>query len=513
MLKLTHGKHMTIGKKLAASFGVMLALTCLLSYSSLEVVRRLGGILSVSVNENARVADLISSIKLQLREMKELATATQFSYAVSSVLKLDSSQTKTAQSLGDCSTCHAFGAPEEHRNGFAKLADRATVTFNQLRPLIKSQKERESLDVIGQGIGDWRKIFDQYVDFASKGDFSGGHTLVTDKMEPLLDRVDAAAQALETGQRALLSAANASADKSVSASRWTTSVLIAISISCGIFLFFTIRQINRSLGNISCQLREGAERVSENAGLVSETSRTLQEGTSQQASALEETAAASEQVNATAHNNSDHAAKATKLAQEVGRSMVETNQVLEKTVHAMREIGRSSERISNIIKVINEIAFQTNLLALNAAVEAARAGEAGMGFAVVADEVRTLARRCSDAAKDTENLIGESIARAHDGQAHLEQLNARIHSIAQKTTEMTSLSDQVQSGSLEQAQAMEQVDKALQQMQAMTEKTAANAQESAGIGEHLTQESGALSEVVQRLEVLVGAACSVNRES
>jgi methyl-accepting chemotaxis protein len=237
---------------------------------------------------------------------------------------------------------------------------------------------------------------------------------------------------------------------------------------------------------------------------VSRASQTLEQGTSAQASALEETAAASEQVNATAHNNSGHAAKATKLAQEVGRSMGEANHVLEETVRAMQEIGRSSERISNIIKVINEIAFQTNLLALNAAVEAARAGEAGMGFAVVADEVRTLARRCSDAAKDTENR--ESIARAQDGQTHLDQLNARIHSIAQETTELTSLADQVQSGSLEQAQAMEQVDKALQQMQAMTEKTAANAMESAGIGEHLTAESGALGEVVQHLETLVGAA-------
>src|SRR5579864_495662 len=114
MPKLTHrlpdkhspgSKQMTIGKKLAASFGVMLALTCLLSYSSLAVVDRLGGILSISVNESARVADLISSIKLQLREMKELATATQFSYAVSSVLKVDASQVKAVQSLGDCSTC------------------------------------------------------------------------------------------------------------------------------------------------------------------------------------------------------------------------------------------------------------------------------------------------------------------------------------------------------------------------------------------------------------------------
>jgi methyl-accepting chemotaxis protein/methyl-accepting chemotaxis protein-1 (serine sensor receptor) len=175
-------------------------------------------------------------------------------------------------------------------------------------------------------------------------------------------------------------------------------------------------------------------------------------------------------------------------------------------MHAMQEIGRSSERISNIIKVINEIAFQTNLLALNAAVEAARAGEAGMGFAVVADEVRTLAQRCADAAKDTESLIGESIARSKDGQTHLDQLTERIRSIARGTEAVTTLSDQVQSGSLDQAQSMREIGKALVHMQSMTEKTAANAQESAGVGERLSGESKSLQSVVQRLDALVGGA-------
>jgi methyl-accepting chemotaxis protein len=173
---------------------------------------------------------------------------------------------------------------------------------------------------------------------------------------------------------------------------------------------------------------------------------------------------------------------------------------------AMQEIGRSSERISKIIKVINEIAFQTNLLALNAAVEAARAGEAGMGFAVVADEVRTLARRCADAAKDTEGLIGESMARSKDGQTHLDQLTDRIRSIAQGTESVTTLADLVESGSLQQAQSMQEIEKALVHMRSLTEKTATNAEESSGVGERLSGESKSLQSVVQRLDVLVGGA-------
>ena len=170
----------------------------------------------------------------------------------------------------------------------------------------------------------------------------------------------------------------------------------------------------------------------------------------------------------------------------------------------MQEIGRSIDRISKIIKVINEIAFQT--LALNAAVEGARAGEAGMGFAVVADEVRTLARRCADAAKDTEGLIGESKVRSKDGQTHLDQLTNRIRSIAQGTEAVTTLADLVESGSLQQAQSMQEIGKGLVHMQSVTEKTASNAEESAGVGERLSKESRSLQSVVQRLDVMVGGA-------
>ncbi len=151
-----------------------------------------------------------------------------------------------------------------------------------------------------------------------------------------------------------------------------------------------IRQINRLLRQYAAELRDGAEMVSGQAEQVRQASQALGQGASDQAASIQQTSASSEEVVATAHLNAEHSAQASQLVQNVRHEMGETNVVLDQTMQAMKAIGESSERISKIIKVIDEIAFQTNLLALNAAVEAARAGEAGQGFAVVADEVRGL---------------------------------------------------------------------------------------------------------------------------
>jgi methyl-accepting chemotaxis protein/methyl-accepting chemotaxis protein-1 (serine sensor receptor) len=170
----------------------------------------------------------------------------------------------------------------------------------------------------------------------------------------------------------------------------------------------------------------------------------------------------------------------------------------------MTEINASSDKISKIIKVIDEIAFQTNILALNAAVEAARAGEAGMGFAVVADEVRNLAQRCAQAAKDTAGLIEESIAKSNDGKTKLDQVATAVGSITDVANKVKTLVDEVKLGSEEQARGIEQVAKAITQMEKVTQTTAANAEESASASEELSAQSDTLRAIVARLNGMVG---------
>jgi methyl-accepting chemotaxis protein/methyl-accepting chemotaxis protein-1 (serine sensor receptor) len=495
-----------VGQKLSVSFGVVLALTGLLTYSSVDTARRLAGLLDAEVNENAKIVDLIASTKLKLREMKEFSTAVQFSYSVGNVLEVNASRSHNARTMGECSVCHAFGSVEENRGDFAKLARQASANADRLLPLVRGEQARSALGTIRGAIQEWQDTFQHYLELVSAGDFAVGHELVKDRMSPLMEKIDAAANQLESEQGALRVSSKASAARSVSRSHWTTGLLLVLSLICGAFLAVAIRQINRLLRQYAGELREGAARVSEEAEELRQASNALREGASDQAASIEETSASSEQVVATAHQNAEHSAEASQLVQKVRREMGETNGVLDQTMQAMKDIGESSERISKIIKVIDEIAFQTNLLALNAAVEAARAGEAGMGFAVVADEVRGLAQRCATAARDTAGLIEESIGRSRHGKVRLDELTSHIRSIAQGTEAVAALAEQVQNGSLEQERAMQEIGGALVRMQSVTQKAAANAQQSAETGERLSAESNALRGVVEGLDALVGGS-------
>jgi methyl-accepting chemotaxis protein len=498
-------KNFTIGQKLAASFGVVIVLSGLLSYSSLATVSRLGGKLDVAVNDDARSSDLIGEIKLDLHILKELSTKTQFSYAVSNVLHVESTEASHLGALESCASCHAFGSADEHRKEFAEVAERATARADELLPLLKDSKRRSNAQDIRSAIAEWRQAFDEYLRFVEGKDFGSAHELVIDRMLPLLERVEKSAQTLAGEQQQLRASSRQTAGESVSRARLITLVLMAGCILCGAGLVWTIRNINLLLRGIVRNLTSGAERVSEDAEQIRTGSHEPEQGASTQAAAIEQTSAAGQEVNTTAHQNADAAGKVTGVFKDVRKQISETNQVLNLMTAAMLEIGKSSEKISKIIHVIDEIAFQTNLLALNAAVEAARAGEAGMGFAVVADEVRTLAQRCAGAAKDTSSLISESIERSKEGRSRLAELSERIRSMTQATESVVSLSDQLQSGSQEQARAMQEIEQALLQMRSVTERTASNAQHGSEAGDRLSAESKALREMVEGLDALVGA--------
>jgi methyl-accepting chemotaxis protein/methyl-accepting chemotaxis protein-1 (serine sensor receptor) len=173
-------------------------------------------------------------------------------------------------------------------------------------------------------------------------------------------------------------------------------------------------------------------------------------------------------------------------------------------ITSMTAIQESSRQVAKIIKTIDEIAFQTNILALNAAVEAARAGEAGMGFAVVADEVRNLAQRSAQAARDTAGMIDQSIARTEAGSEKVTQVAHAIGAITESVTQVKGLVDEVSMASRQQSQGIDQVSQAIAQMEKVTQNTAATAEESAAASEELSAVADSATDVVSRLESLVG---------
>ncbi|HEY3442120.1 MAG TPA: methyl-accepting chemotaxis protein [Paludibaculum sp.] len=307
-------------------------------------------------------------------------------------------------------------------------------------------------------------------------------------------------------QERLVAATAQTADQQVSISRLMSILLSLLTLAVAAGLIVTFYRSNRELQQIAGEIGEGSRQVAGAAQQVSGSSQALAQGSSEQAASLEETSASTEEINSMTQKNAENARHAATETEKADQLLKETDHKLTQMIGSMREINSSSEKISKIIRVIDEIAFQTNILALNAAVEAARAGEAGMGFAVVADEVRNLAQRCAQAAKDTSDLIEESIVRSNEGKTRLDEVAHCVTRVFDNATRIKELSNEVHVGSQEQARGIEQISRSVAQMQQVTQSTAASAEESASAGEEMSAQAHSLNDAVRRLNGLVGGA-------
>jgi methyl-accepting chemotaxis protein len=238
----------------------------------------------------------------------------------------------------------------------------------------------------------------------------------------------------------------------------------------------------------------------------SSTSTQLADGAGQQAAALEETSASLEEMAGMTRRNAESAQNAKVIAGKT-RSAVENGAAgMQRMTAAMSGIKSSSAEISKIIKTIDEIAFQTNILALNAAVEAARAGEAGAGFAVVAEEVRALAQRSATAARETADKIEIALHKSNEGASTSVEVEGMLTQIVQQVREMDTLVAEIATASGEQSQGIEQVTKAMAEMDRVTQANAAGAEESASAAHELSSQSTELRSAVDQLNAFTGAA-------
>jgi methyl-accepting chemotaxis protein len=257
--------------------------------------------------------------------------------------------------------------------------------------------------------------------------------------------------------------------------------------------------INTVVGNLDAAMSLVTDAVSQVASAsdqISGGAQTLANGASEQASSIEEISSSIEEMSSMTKQNAENSNKATILVSEARTAAGDGDASMKRMAEAIGRIKASSDNTAKIIKTIDDIAFQTNLLALNAAVEAARAGEAGKGFAVVAEEVRSLAMRSADAAKSTAEKIEESVKSADSGVAITEEVAKSLGDIVDRTEKMGELIGEIAAASNEQALGIEQVNKAVAQMNEVTQSNAANSEESAAAAEELSGQAAELSNMV-----------------
>ena len=266
-------------------------------------------------------------------------------------------------------------------------------------------------------------------------------------------------------------------------------------------LLTALKEMNESLVQIVGDVRTGADSIATATEEIAAGNLDLSQRTEEQASALEETASSMEELTSTVKQNADNAQAANQLAINASGVAVKGGEVINRVVLTMESITGSSKKISDIIGVIDGIAFQTNILALNAAVEAARAGEQGRGFAVVAAEVRSLAQRSAAAAKEIKTLIEDSVGKVQDGSRLVEEAGRTTQEIVTSIKQVTDIMAEISAASIEQSSGIEQVNIAITQMDDVTQQNAALVEEAAAAAESLENQARQMVGVVARFSL------------
>jgi len=419
-------------------------------------------------------------------------------------------------------------------------ASRALVTekYKELDGLITSAKGRQLLDRARQQRADFVKLGDEYVALIKQGNKDAAIQLLEEKLRPTQLAYQATIEEVIGYQNVITKEAGERAEASASALQRDVLLAAVTAIALAIFLAVsTIRSITRplemavqvadsiaggdlgtpitvhskdetgqllgalqrmqqSLANTVSTVRQNAEGVASASSQIASGNNDLSARTEQQASALEETAASMEELGSTVRQNADNARTANQLAMTASTVATQGGQVVAEVVETMKGINASSNKIADIISVIDGIAFQTNILALNAAVEAARAGEQGRGFAVVAGEVRSLAGRSAEAAKEIKSLISASVERVEQGSQLVDKAGATMTEVVTAIRRVTDIMGEISAASSEQSAGVGQVGEAVTQMDQATQQNAALVEEMAAAASALNAQAGELVNAV-----------------
>ncbi len=429
----------------------------------------------------------------------------------------------------------------------AKADQKITAEFDKLEKMMRSDKEKSLLAQVQSTRQTYRKERDRVLDATRAGKVEEGRQALLKDMRPANNAYNKALEELVAYQDARMHEAEKAVAAVVASTRTAVAALVALACALGLALALwiirsTTRPINEAVraaraiadGDLTVQfdtgdrnetgqllaalhamkerlstivggVRDDAQGVATASAQIAQGNSDLSSRTEEQASALQQTAASMEQLSSTVKQNADNAQQANQLAKSATEVAVKGGEVVGKVVGTMKGIHESSNRIADIIGVIDGIAFQTNILALNAAVEAARAGEQGRGFAVVAGEVRTLAQRSAEAAKEIKALISTSVERVGQGTQLVDQAGTTMNEVVTAIRRVTDLMGEISAASTEQSAGVGQVGEAVSEMDRTTQQNAALVEESAAAAESLKEQAARLVEAVSVFRLAAGA--------
>ncbi|MCV6798420.1 methyl-accepting chemotaxis protein [Achromobacter ruhlandii] len=505
--RLTLG-NLSIGTRLTLGFGTVLVLLLALTGLSQYELSQIGGINRTITEQTWTEANAINRIDVTTR-----------ANARANLELIVNTDPRAAEAL--------FARIDTNR----KVIDQALET---LRPLFSTEDERQRLRLLEDVRGRYVKSFQGVGALLKRGERDAARQRLLEETLPLLDSLQDHIIEISRIQAAEMADASADSRKVIDNAGMLNLILSGLAVVLGgLFAWRVSKSITaplaqavsvaetvargdlgqpihavtrdetgrllRALHDMQDKLagavrtiRAGSETISSAAGQIAAGNTDLSSRTEEQAASLEETAASMEELASTVKQNADNARQANQLAASASEVAQRGGAVVSAVVSTMGDISASSRKISEIVSVIDGIAFQTNILALNAAVEAARAGEQGKGFAVVAGEVRSLAQRSAQAAREVKTLIEASVSKVAEGANHAENAGTTMQDVVASVKRVTDIMGEIAAASQEQASGIEQVNRAVSQMDEVTQQNAALVEEAAAAAGSMQDQAHAL---------------------
>ncbi|MGE8567742.1 MAG: methyl-accepting chemotaxis protein [Achromobacter sp.] len=504
--------NLSIGTRLTLGFGVVLALLLALTGLSQYELTHIGGINRAITQETWAKANAINTIdvttRANARTNLELIVNTDPRAAETLLARIDTNR---------------------------KVIDQALATA---RPLFDTDDERHKLRLLEEVRGRYVKSFQGVGALLKGGERDAARQRLLEETLPLLDSLQDHIIEISRIQSVEMVDAGAASQQVIEGAGRMNLMLSGLAVVLGGFFAWKVTKsitvplaqavtvaetvahgdlgrpihantldetgrLMRALHDMQEKLagavriiRAGSETISSASGQIAAGNTDLSSRTEEQAASLEETAASMEELASTVKQNADNARQANQLAASASEIAQRGSTVVSAVVSTMGDISASSRKISEIVSVIDGIAFQTNILALNAAVEAARVGEQGKGFAVVAGEVRSLAQRSAQAAREVKALIEASVGKVAEGAEHAENAGTTMQEVVASVKRVTDIMGEIAAASQEQASGIEQVNRAVSQMDEVTQQNAALVEEAAAAAGSMQDQAHALVKAV-----------------